>query len=243
MPRQAPLGDRLTPAWPDACPFADLITYQCHRRWTGIRRADRSIQRRIEAGSCQDNGLEQRETYYSRARARARSFENGCADRGTAESTCRSGHGPFFSILLDTQIILLRVLQERQIEQVGGSRAIQVDVRVLAATNRDLAAALVDRSFRSDLCYRLNVFPIPYRRCENVARTFRFSSSTSSNDFRTSSPSGFFGSTNARWNSENDTCGQAIFVNYRTSSSDRFCTAATPFRLMRPGCRAHYEGN
>ncbi|PYR41664.1 MAG: Fis family transcriptional regulator [Acidobacteria bacterium] len=63
-------------------------------------------------------------------------------------------------IPMDTQIVLLRVLQERQIERVGGSRAIPVDVRVVAATNRDLAAAIADGSFRSDLFYRLNVFPI-----------------------------------------------------------------------------------
>jgi transcriptional regulator with GAF, ATPase, and Fis domain len=63
-------------------------------------------------------------------------------------------------IPMDTQVVLLRVLQERQIERVGGSRAIPVDVRVVAATNRDLAAAVADGLFRSDLFYRLNVFPI-----------------------------------------------------------------------------------
>jgi PAS domain S-box-containing protein len=63
-------------------------------------------------------------------------------------------------IPMDTQIVLLRVLQERQIERIGGSRAIPVDVRVVAATNRDLAAAVAGGSFRSDLFYRLNVFPI-----------------------------------------------------------------------------------
>jgi formate hydrogenlyase transcriptional activator len=60
----------------------------------------------------------------------------------------------------DTQIALLRVLQERQIERVGGSRAIPVDVRVIAATNRDLSEAITNGTFRSDLFYRLNVFPI-----------------------------------------------------------------------------------
>ena len=63
-------------------------------------------------------------------------------------------------IPMDTQIALLRVLQERQLERVGGSRPIPVDVRVVAATNRDLSVAIAEGSFRSDLFYRLNVFPI-----------------------------------------------------------------------------------
>ena len=63
-------------------------------------------------------------------------------------------------IPMDTQVALLRVLQERQIERVGGSRAIPVDVRVIAATNRDLSTAIAAGTFRSDLFYRLNVFPI-----------------------------------------------------------------------------------
>jgi PAS domain S-box-containing protein len=63
-------------------------------------------------------------------------------------------------IPMDTQIALLRVLQERQVERVGGSRAIPVDVRVIAATNRDLSDAIAAGTFRSDLFYRLNVFPI-----------------------------------------------------------------------------------
>ena len=63
-------------------------------------------------------------------------------------------------IPIDTQIALLRVLQERQVERVGGSRAISVDVRVIAATNRDLSEAIAAGTFRSDLFYRLNVFPI-----------------------------------------------------------------------------------
>lgn len=73
----------------------------------------------------------------------------------------------------ETQIALLRVLQEREFERVGGARQIRANVRVIAATNRDLQAAIHAGSFRRDLFYRLNVFPIeipPLRqRCEDIS--------------------------------------------------------------------------
>jgi transcriptional regulator with GAF, ATPase, and Fis domain len=60
----------------------------------------------------------------------------------------------------DTQVALLRVLQEREFERVGGGQPIRVNVRVISATNRDLQAAVANGTFRQDLFYRINVFPV-----------------------------------------------------------------------------------
>ena len=60
----------------------------------------------------------------------------------------------------ETQVALLRVLQEREFERMGGGRPIRTDVRVITATNRDLPAAIANGTFRSDLFYRINVFPV-----------------------------------------------------------------------------------
>ncbi len=61
---------------------------------------------------------------------------------------------------LDLQVKLLRALQEREIERIGGRGTIKVDVRIIAATNRDLEKEMEEKRFRSDLYYRLNIFPI-----------------------------------------------------------------------------------
>jgi PAS domain S-box-containing protein len=60
----------------------------------------------------------------------------------------------------ETQIALLRVLQEREFERIGGTGTVRADVRVIAATNRDLESAIAEGTFRSDLFFRLNVFPL-----------------------------------------------------------------------------------
>jgi formate hydrogenlyase transcriptional activator len=90
-----------------------------------------------------------------------------------------ANHGTLFldeigDIPLNLQSKLLRVLQEQEFERLGGARTIRVDVRVIAATNRDLSGLVEEKTFRMDLFYRLNVFPItlpPLRgRGEDIPR-------------------------------------------------------------------------
>ncbi len=77
-------------------------------------------------------------------------------------------------IPLDMQSKLLRVLQEGEFERVGEERSRQVDVRIVAATNRDLKQEIEAKRFREDLYYRLNVFPVQMRRFASARKTLPF---------------------------------------------------------------------
>jgi formate hydrogenlyase transcriptional activator len=88
----------------------------------------------------------------------------GAAQRRIGRFELASGSSLFLDevgeIPLDVQVALLRVMQEREFERLGGTQTIRADVRLIAATNRDLKQCIAEGSFRADLYYRLNVFPI-----------------------------------------------------------------------------------
>ena len=101
-------------------------------------------------------------------RKRALRPGEGCVHgrRDTADRTVRYGHHStiflheIVDLSTDVQVKLLRVLKEQQIERLGNTRSIRVNVRIVAATHRNLMQRIADGTFREDLFYRLNVFPI-----------------------------------------------------------------------------------
>ena len=123
---------------------------------------------------------------------------------------------------LHLQSKLLRAVQEQEFERVGGNRTIQVDVRIVAATNRDLKAMVEENKFRADLYYRLAVFPLnvpPLReRREDIAVLTRY--------FVQKHARAWTGTSKAfrrmRWRRSRITTGRATFANCRTSSSGRW---------------------
>ena len=95
---------------------------------------------------------------------RERGAYTGAVSRQTGRFEMADGSTVFLDEIgelpLDAQVKLLRVLQDKTVERLGGTQPIKVDVRVIAATNRNLADAVAARAFREDLYYRLNVFPL-----------------------------------------------------------------------------------
>ena len=138
----------------------------------------------------------------------------------------------------ETQIALLRVLQEHEFERVGGTGSIRTNVRVIAATNRDLQAAIAAGMFRSDLFYRLNVFPIevpPLReRREDIPVLVEYFID------RYARKGGKEHSRRKQKSLEllQSTPGRVIFANCRTSLSDlSSCAKQRISRSMRVGFR------
>ena len=120
---------------------------------------------------------------------------------------------------IGTQITLLRILQEQCFHRVGGAEPLTTNVRIIAATNRDLEALMSSGQFRQDLYYRLNVFPIHVPRCESAARTSRCWPTPSCK----STPRTCCASPPRRSICSWPTTGPATFASSRTASSARPC--------------------
>jgi transcriptional regulator with GAF, ATPase, and Fis domain len=129
------------------------------------------------------------------------------------------------SIEPDVQVRLLRVLQEREFERVGGHKTFKVDVRIIAATNKNLEQAVEEDSFRGDLYYRLNVFPIympPLRERKTdilLLADFFLERYAEENGGRSN---GFpHRPSTCSW----PTTGPEMYVNWKTASNGPFCFA------------------
>ena len=116
----------------------------------------------------------------------------------------------------ETQVSLLRLLQEREIERIGGNQTIAIDVRVLTATNKDLSGAVAEGTFRRDLFYRLNVFPIQMPALRDRSDDILCSLNILSSDTPRRPARKFEASAGRRSTYSKLTIGQATFANCKT---------------------------